>query len=144
MRAHEILSEGLLDFLKRKLGVAWGKAGDVVKGSVVAEFLSINTYHSDSTLSQVKDSKFQLNNIDLATAKKYRLFTDQNASHDVIDSNKMDAARARKITYDSLVKNPPVVDRDGFIWDGNHRMQRAIELELAKIPVLIQISGSRF
>lgn len=139
------IAEGIIDFVKRNLGFAWGRPGDVVRGNVVADYLENNTYHSESMLEKVRRSKFQLKNIDTETAKRYRSFTDQNVGgNDVLDADKMDRTRARKITYDTLVKNPPVLDRDGFIWDGNHRIQRAIELELPSIPVLIQTKGEDF
>jgi hypothetical protein len=51
----------------------------------------------------------------------------------------MDQARARNVTYQSLTQTPPVLAKDGFIIDGNHRVQRAIELGLTSIPVLQQI-----
>jgi len=135
------LQEGIIDFVKRLTGFAWGKTGDVVRGSVVADYLGKNSYHSDEKLEKVKRNKFKLQNIDLQTAEKYRTFTDQNADNDIIDVDKMDRARDRTITYNSLIKNPPVLDRDGFVWDGNHRLQRAIELELDQIPVLMQTSN---
>ena len=144
MRAQEFIPEGIIDFVKRSLGFAWGRPGDVVRGRVVADYLENNTHHSESTLEKVRRSQFQLKNINTETAKQYRSFTDQNASGDVLDVDKMDRARARKITYDSLVKNPPVLDRDGFIWDGNHRIQQAIESGLSSIPVLIQTKGEDF
>lgn len=135
------VAEGIIDFVKRSLGFAWGQPGDIVRGRVVADYLEKNTYHSESKLEKVRRSQFQLKNINTETAKQYRSFTDQNADGDVLDVDKMDRARARKITYDSLVKNPPVLDRDGFIWDGNHRIQQAIELGLPSIPVLMQTKG---
>lgn len=141
IKESEGVAEGIIDFVKRSLGFAWGQPGDIVRGRVVADYLEKNTYHSESKLEKVRRSQFQLKNINTETAKQYRSFTDQNADGDVLDVDKMDRARARKITYDSLVKNPPVLDRDGFIWDGNHRIQQAIELGLPSIPVLMQTKG---
>jgi hypothetical protein len=139
MRAKEFIIEGVLDFVKRTLGFTWGKAGDVVRGSVVAAYLEDHTLHSESRLAPIRNSKFKLINIGQAEAKQFRDFTDGNVGMDVIDADKMDRVQEYNITYNSLVQNPPVVDRDGFIWDGNHRTQRAIELKLPQIPVLKQI-----
>lgn len=141
MRAKEILSEGLIDFIKRKSGFSWGKIGDVVRGSTVAEYLSHHTYHNTETLNHIKNSKYKLLNINPAQALEARKFTDDNSDsfEPTIDPFKMDNARYRNITPESLVKNPPVLDRDKFIWDGNHRIERALELKLPLIPVLMEI-----
>jgi hypothetical protein len=140
MRATEFLSEGIINWVSRKLGRAWGKPGDVVHGNVVADYLENSTYHTESKLKKIRKSKFQLTNLDLATAEKYRHFTNSQNHGSVIDIDKLDNARQMKITYDSLIKYPPVLAHDGFIWDGNHRLERAIELQLPSIPVLLQVS----
>jgi len=138
------LNEGLIDWISRKLGMSWGQVGDKVRGSVVAEYLSHQTWFKEETLNRIRKSSFQLINIDLDTAKRFRGLTDAEASSEVIDPDKQQRMRRRKLTHDSLVKNPPVVDQDGFIWDGNHRIDRAIKIGLEQIPVLIQIKGDRW
>jgi hypothetical protein len=144
MKAKEFINEGLLDWISRKLGMAWGSVGDTVRGSVVADYLEDRTYHTESNLQRIRKSKFQLTNLDLTTAMKYRKFTDSNYGGSVIDIDKLDNIRNAHLTYDSLVKSPPVLDRDGFVWDGNHRLERAIELRLPQIPVLLQVGGPQW
>lgn len=145
MKINELLTEGIIDFIKRHTGFAWGKHGDIVRGSVVADYLSNNTMHGQKVLDQFSKHKFTLTDITPQTARNYRGFTDKNAEWfpdtegTVIDPYKMTRTRQMQLTYDSLVKSPPVLDRDGFVWDGNHRLQRAIELKLPKIPVLIEL-----
>ena len=146
MRANEILNEGFIDFVSKVLGLSWGKEGDVVRGSVVAEYLENNAYITSKKFDRVSKSKYRLTIITPEEARDFRNYSDQNyrggkslPDDSILDVDKMDAARYWKLTFDSLMKNPPVVGKDGFIDDGNHRLERAIELNLPKIPVLRQI-----
>lgn len=136
----EQIDEGVVDSIKRATGFAMpSKHGDTVRGSVVAKYLEDNSFLSPSTLDKVEKNKYKLHHIDLETAKRHRDLTNKKVAfvgRDVIDSEKMDHIRKKHVTYDSLVKHPPVIHHDGTILDGNHRIQRAIELKHSKIPVL--------
>ena len=143
----EELSEGLIDFVQRKLGLKWGQAGDVIKGSVVAEYLDSqgDTIDSDKYIN----SKFKLMNINSDEAAKYREISDRsgwpsNTPYEKIkdwgiDDYKMNRIRRNDVTYQSLMKHIPVVSKRGFIINGNHRIARAIELGIDPIPVLKEI-----
>jgi len=143
----EELSEGLIDFVQRKLGLKWGQAGDVIKGSVVAEYLDSqgDTIDSDKYIN----SKFKLMNINGDEAEKYREISDRsgwpsNTPYEKIkdwgiDDYKMNRIRRNDVTYQSLMKHIPVVSKRGFIINGNHRIARAIELGIDPIPVLKEI-----
>jgi hypothetical protein len=139
----EQIDEGVIDSIKRATGFAMpSKHGDTVRGGVVADYLSDNTGHSTKTLEEVGKSKYKLHHIDLETAKRHRDFTNKKVGiggRDIIDVDKIERIRRRKVTYDSLVKHPPVIHHDGTILDGNHRIQRAIELKHPKIPVLAPV-----
>jgi hypothetical protein len=149
MRINEVLSlnEGVIDFVQRKLGLRWGQVGDVVKGSVVAEYLDSqgDTIDSDKYI----DSKFKLINITAAEAEKYREISDlsgwpgntppEKVKGWGIDDYKMNRIRRNDVTYQSLMKHTPVVSRRGFIINGNHRIARAIELGMDPIPVLKEL-----
>jgi len=143
----EELSEGLIDFVQRKLGLKWGQEGDVIKGSVVAEYLDSqgDTVDSDKYIN----SKFKLMNISHDEAAKYREISDRsgwpsNTPYEKIkdwgiDDYKMNRIRRNDVTYQSLMKHIPVVSKRGFIINGNHRIARAIELGIDPIPVLKEI-----
>jgi len=143
----EELSEGLIDFVQRKLGLKWGQAGDVIKGSVVAEYLDSqgDTIDSDKYIN----SKFKLMNISDDEAAKYREISDRSGWPSTtpyekikdwgIDDYKMNRIRRNDVTYQSLMKHIPVVSKRGFIINGNHRIARAIELGIDPIPVLKEI-----
>lgn len=137
---NESLEEGLVDWVSRKLGFSWGKIGDRVKGSVVADYLSSQTLFSENTLKKLASHTYELKLIDSEQAKKYRNFSDSEAERDILDVDKLDRARQRKITQDTMIKYPPVLDVDGYIWDGNHRIERAVEIGMEKIPVLMQVA----
>lgn len=136
---NESLEEGLVDWVSRKLGFSWGKIGDRVKGSVVADYLSSQTLFSENTLKKLASHTYELKLIDSEQAKKYRNFSDSEAERAILDVDKLDQARQRKITQDTMIKYPPVLDLDGYIWDGNHRIERAVEMGMEKIPVLMQV-----
>lgn len=137
---NESLEEGLVDWVSRKLGFSWGKIGDRVKGSVVADYLSSQTLFSENTLKKLASHTYELKLIDSEQAKKYRNFSDSEAERAILDVDKLDQARQRKITQDTMIKYPPVLDLDGYIWDGNHRIERAVEMGMEKIPVLMQVA----
>lgn len=136
----EQIDEGVIDSIKRATGFSMpSKHGDTVRGSVVADYLEDNTAHSPKTLDKVRKTKYKLHHIDLETAKRHRDYTNKKVGtggRDIIDVDKMDSIRRKNVTHDSLVKHPPVIHHDGTILDGNHRIQRAIELKHSKIPVL--------
>lgn len=54
-------------------------------------------------------------------------------------SNPIDLDRAESITKDEILNNPIVVDRDGWIIDGNHRAYRARQLKMKTIPAFIPV-----
>jgi len=149
MRINEVLplNEGLIDFAKRKLGYKWGQVGDVVRGSVVAEYLDSQGDTVDA--DRYVNSKFKLVNITAAEAKQYRIISDRSGwPSDIpdekvrdwnIDDYKMNRMRRQTVTYQSLMNHIPVVSRRGFIINGNHRIARAIELGMDTIPVLKEL-----
>lgn len=136
MRLDEIVS--VSNWISRKLGNRWEKIGDVVKGTTVSDYLDRDGLRPHD--EDYEESKYKLIEIDLPTARNLRQTTDEPwQPFGVLDSEKLARVREYNITYDSLLKNPPVITKDGFVLDGNHRLERAIELKLPKIPVLLQI-----
>lgn len=140
----QTLSEGgmqqLKDWFMRKLRMRWGKIGDKVRGEVVGDYLLNHTYFHGETIEELAEHTYMLKVIDPETARQYRNFSEKHATGQIYDEWKIEKARARNITLDSLIKHPPVVDADGYIWDGNHRVERAMELDLPQIPILMQVS----
>lgn len=132
MKINEIITESMFGF-------SWKNIGDIVRGTVVAEYLSNQMYLDEQNKKDIPKHKYRLIIITAAQAAQYREFSDKEAAREIIDFDKMDRARSREINYQSLVKTPPVVAKDGFIIDGNHRIQRAIELGMNSIPVLKQL-----
>jgi hypothetical protein len=155
MRAREFISEGqgLLDFIRRviKKGAARWKVGDVVSGKVVAEYLDKEDDMWPDVIDQVSNKTYKLVDITLGDAAKFREIVDRNEAwqgsskpyEEVkgmgLDDVKMKNIRVKQVTYDSLMKTPPVISKRGFIVNGNHRLERAIELGLKSIPVLMEI-----
>lgn len=141
------VAEGLIDYAQRKLGLKWGKIGDVVKGSVVAEYLDSQDDSMDT--DRYINSKFKLINITANEAEKYREISDLNGwPSDTplekvkgwgIDNYKMDRIRKNDVTYQSLMKHTPVVSSRGFIINGNHRVARALEMGIDPIPILKEL-----
>jgi len=141
------LNEGFIDFIQRKLGFKWGKIGDVVKGSIVAEYLD----SQDDTMDPDRyiNSKFKLINITTNEAEKYREISDltgwpgdtlpEKVKGWGIEDYKMDRIRKNDVTYQSLMKRTPVVSRRGFIINGNHRIARALEMGMDPIPILKEL-----
>jgi hypothetical protein len=141
------VAEGFIDYAQRKLGLKWGKIGDVVKGSVVAEYL--NNQNDSMDTARYNKSKFKLVNITANEAEKYREISDltgwpsdtpiEKVKGWNIDDHKMNRIRKNNVTYQSLMKYTPVVSLRGFIINGNHRIARAIELGMDTIPVLKEL-----
>jgi len=141
------VAEGLIDYAQRKLGLKWGKIGDVVNGSVVAEYLDSQDDSMDT--DRYINSKFKLINITANEAEKYREISDLNGwPSDTplekvkgwgIDNYKMDRIRKNDVTYQSLMKHTPVVSHRGFIINGNHRVARALEMGIDPIPILKEL-----
>jgi hypothetical protein len=141
------VAEGLIDYAQRKLGLKWGKIGDVVNGSVVAEYLDSQDDSMDT--DRYINSKFKLINITANEAEKYREISDLNGwPSDTplekvkgwgIDDYKMDRIRKNDVTYQSLMKHTPVVSSRGFIINGNHRVARALEMGIDPIPILKEL-----
>jgi hypothetical protein len=88
---------------------------------------------------ELHKSQFENVDIDLATAVRYRKITDENLGYSVLDQDHLAQVRSYHITYHSLTEHRPLVDREGFVWDGNHRLTRAIELGMSVIPVRRQV-----
>jgi hypothetical protein len=134
-------NENFLGKIKGALGFGWNKIGDTVRGSVILDYLDSNDFYASQNLEKrIKSSKFKLIELDLETAKKYAGHTAKKANvRSMIDPDKEMHSRQWKLTHNSLIKSPPVLMSDGDILDGNHRIDRAIKLELPKIPVLIQV-----
>jgi hypothetical protein len=55
--------------------------------------------------------------------------------------NPIDLDRAEAITKDEIINNPIVVDREGWIIDGNHRAYRAQQLNMKTIPAFIPVDN---
>jgi hypothetical protein len=126
---NETIEEGIFDFFKKN------SIGSRISGKDVVERLSKQTYHNEKTLRMMGKKKYKLITLSISEAKKFRDFTEKNIGQGgIIDVDKYD--RLKQITFESLLKNPPILDEDGFIWDGNHRIQRAIDLKIEKIPVI--------
>ena len=146
-RKEQGVAEGLIDYAQRKLGLKWGKIGDVVNGSVVAEYLDSQDDSMDT--DRYINSKFKLINITANEAEKYREISDLNGwPSDTplekvkgwgIDDYKMDRIRKNDVTYQSLMKHTPVVSSRGFIINGNHRVARALEMGIDPIPILKEL-----
>ena len=141
------VAEGLIDYAQRKLGLKWGKIGDVVNGSVVAKYLD----SQDDSMEPARyiNSKFKLINITANEAEKYREISDltgwpsdtplEKVKGWGIDDYKMDRIRKNDVTYQSLMKHTPVVSHRGFIINGNHRIARALEMGIDPIPILKEL-----
>lgn len=56
-------------------------------------------------------------------------------------SNPIDLDRADAITKDEIINNPIVVDREGWIIDGNHRAYKANQLKMKIIPAFIPVDN---
>lgn len=112
---------------------------DLVPGIEVARYYEKSSPYIGPQVNKIRKSKFKKTIIDLETAKLYRNLTDNYGYGSMMDHEKMNNTRDRLINYYSLKKYPPIVRNDGLIWDGNHRLQRAIELKIPKIPVLKEI-----
>lgn len=54
-------------------------------------------------------------------------------------NNPIDLDRANAITKDEILDNPIVVDRQGWIIDGNHRAYKARQLDMKTIPAFIPV-----
>jgi len=139
MKTYKQFNEGLTHLISRHLGHSWGKIGDKVKGSAVHDYMRKNVFMDKERADHIKNSKFELQHVSLEDAKKHRKFTDEHDETSVIHPDKMNRTRKMNISHDSLLKHPPVLHHDGYIDDGNHRMQRAIELGMSHIPVLRQV-----
>lgn len=88
---------------------------------------------------ELHKSQFENVDIDLATAVRYRKLTDDNLGYTVLDQDHLAQVRSYDLSYESLLDHRPIVDREGFVWDGNHRLSVAIELGLPSIPIRRQL-----
>lgn len=130
-------------WIGQQLGLSWSKEGDTVRGSAVLNYLEriTDVTWSNKAIKEIKNSRWRLTVIDAAKAKQFRDYTD-STSHvkgHQIDPDQWQRIKNANLTYDSLMKKPPVVLKTGKILDGNHRLERAVEMGLDKIPVLIQL-----
>jgi ParB-like chromosome segregation protein Spo0J len=80
---------------------------------------------------------YRTGTIDIDTAKKFRGITDKELKISAIDQ--ISLAGVKDVSYESLLKKPPVLLASGQILDGNHRIERAIKAKLPRIPVLVQV-----
>ena len=138
MRAYEFTVEGLGNWITDKLGKgSWTKPGDVVSGKTVSNYLSSidNTGGLGSTLER---SNYVLKDIDYATAKKYRRITDKELRTGAVTTYSL--GNVKNVSYESLLEKPPVILASGQVLDGNHRLERAIQAKLPRIPVLVQVT----
>ena len=149
----KLIMENWRKFLKRKLGTSWGEMGDIVRGTAVIDYLQDNSYFTDESLKEFRRSKFKLKYISIEDAKKHRQFTIKHAGPGTeIDPWKMDRLRGSKdhglrhnpkvkgkFNFETMIEYPPVIEKHGFILDGNHRTQWAIEEGLPEIPVLMEM-----
>lgn len=108
----------------------------IMSGESVARYYRKSSLDFSPHEEKIRITRFKKVIIDYRTAMQYRHFTDMYGYGKMINSKRMSDARERFINYYSLLKYPPIVRDDGLIWDGNHRLERAIELKLPKIPVL--------
>lgn len=136
MRAGEFIIEDLGNWINDKLGKGtWSKPGDVVSGRTVSRYL--DNIGIGSLGPNLERYDYVLKNIDLDTAKKFRGITDKELKISAIDQ--MSLAGVKDVSYESLLKKPPVLSASGQILDGNHRIERAIKAKLPRIPVLVQV-----
>jgi hypothetical protein len=138
MRAYEFTVEGLGSWAKNKLGRgSWTKPGDVVSGKTISNYLSsIDTTGGLGTDLERYD--YQLKDIDYATARKYRRTTDKELGTSAVTPYSL--GNVKNVSYDSLLEKPPVILVSGQVLDGNHRLERAIQAKLPRIPVLVQVN----
>lgn len=109
---------------------------EIVAGGVVARYYRKSSPHFSPHEDTIRITRFKKVIIDYKTAMQYRHFTDFYGYGKSVNSKRMSDTRERFINYYSLLKYPPIVREDGLIWDGNHRLERAIELKLPNIPIL--------
>ena len=138
MRATEFIAEGLGNWISNKLGKgSWSKPGDVVSGKTISRYLdSIDLTGGLGTDLERYD--YQLKDIDYATARKYRRTTNKELGVNAVTQYSL--GNVKNVSYASLLAKPPVLLASGQVLDGNHRLERAIQAKLPRIPVLVQVT----
>ena len=140
MRAQEFIIEGLGNWVKNKLGKGtWGKPGDIVSGKTVSNYL--NSIEGMGSLgAELEQYNYELKDIDYTTARKYRRITNKELETNPV--NQYNLSGVKNVSYESLLKKPPILLASGQVLDGNHRLERAIQAKLPRIPVLVQIKNT--
>ena len=138
MRAKDFLIEGLGNWINDKLGRGTrSKPGDVVSGKSVSNYLdSIDITGGLGT--NLEQYKYVLKDIDYKTARKFRRTTDKELGTGAVTSYSL--GNVKNVSYESLLEKPPVLLATGQVLDGNHRLERAIQAKLPRIPVLVQVT----
>lgn len=152
-----IKRQSVVDVIKRQLGLSWGKIGDKVSGSTVAEYVMNQGYGFLSLAKSMKDMVFQLQMVPLEIVRQWNTKSVEHANKDQeklgitpnpkysshLDPWKVQRIKKKPFTTQSLKKTPPVVLKDGSIVDGHHRIHIALRHKTTfpenQMPVLVQI-----
>lgn len=129
---------GFKNFLTKSV---WKKDGDRISSGAVAKHIdSMDFGHWGYEEAGQYNWVFRL--LPPAVVKK---IINNSANAGFLDYDKEEKAAKRKISTDSLMKHTPVIGsktasiHDARVWDGFHRLNAAVNLNIGKIPVLVGI-----